>query len=67
MEADMAEPLITDEQLAQLIANGTRSAAGEDIDPSYPVIKLFTPGAGATWLISSVTLARLRSNRSAVG
>lgn len=51
MEADMAEPLITNEQLAQLVANGARSAAGEDIDP-HPVVKLFTPDAGATWLVT---------------
>ncbi|MRN65414.1 DUF2958 domain-containing protein [Brucella sp. 10RB9213] len=47
----MAEPLITESQLAQLLANGARSAAGEDIDPC-PVIKLFTPDAGSTWLIT---------------
>ncbi|WP_188411272.1 DUF2958 domain-containing protein [Agaricicola taiwanensis] len=47
----MAEPLITDDQLAQLLANGARSAAGASIDPK-PVVKLFTPDAGATWLIT---------------
>jgi len=51
MEAIMAEPLITESLLAQLLANGARSAAGEDIDPR-PVVKLFTPDAGATWLIT---------------
>lgn len=51
MEAIMAEPLITESQLAQLLANGARSAAGEDIDPR-PVVKLFTPDARATWLIT---------------
>jgi hypothetical protein len=51
MEAIMAEPLITENQLAQLLANGARSAAGEDIDPR-PVVKFFTPDAGATWLIT---------------
>ena len=35
MEAIMAEPLITESQLAQLLANGARSAAGEDIDPRH--------------------------------
>ncbi|MGV2067026.1 DUF2958 domain-containing protein [Agrobacterium sp. 22-226-1] len=49
----MAEPLITESQLAQLLANGARSAAGEDIDPR-PIVKLFTPNAGATWLITEV-------------
>ena len=43
--------LITDDIRAQLLANGARSAAGEDIDP-MPVVKLFTPDAGATWLIT---------------
>ena len=42
MEADMADPLITKTQLAQLIANGARNAAGEDIDPR-PVVKLLRP------------------------
>ena len=51
MEATMVEPLITESQLAQLLANGARSAAGENIDPR-PVVKLFTPDAGATWLIT---------------
>jgi hypothetical protein len=51
MEAGMAEPLITNGLFAQLLANGARSAAGEDIDPR-PVVKLFTPDAGATWLLT---------------
>lgn len=51
MEADMAEALITDELYARLLANGARSAAGEDIDPR-PVVKLFTPDAGAIWLLT---------------
>jgi hypothetical protein len=45
--------LITDEIRAQLLANGARSAAGEEIDP-YPVVKLFTPDAGATWLLTEL-------------
>lgn len=51
MEAIMAEPLITEDQLTHLLANGMHSANGEDIDPR-PVLKLFTPDAGATWLIT---------------
>jgi hypothetical protein len=39
--------------LEQLRANGRRSAAGEDIDP-VPVIKLFTPDANATWLLTEI-------------
>lgn len=47
----MAAALITDELYARLLANGARSAAGEDIDPR-PVVKFFTPDAGATWLLT---------------
>lgn len=51
MEADMAEALITDELYTKFLANGARSTAGEDIDPR-PVVKLFTPDADATWLLT---------------
>jgi hypothetical protein len=37
----------------QLLANGARSAAGEDIDP-VPLVKLFTPDANATWLLTEI-------------
>jgi hypothetical protein len=37
----------------RLLANGARSAAGEDIDP-IPVVKLFTPDANATWLLTEL-------------
>ena len=43
--------LITDEQRLQLLANGAASAQGRRGD-FYPVVKLFTPDAGATWLIT---------------
>jgi hypothetical protein len=46
-------PLITDIQYAQLLENGRRSAAGEALDP-FPVVKLFTPDAQATWLLSQL-------------
>ncbi|MGK9235794.1 DUF2958 domain-containing protein [Inquilinus limosus] len=49
----MSHPLITDGQRAELLANGARTAAGETIDP-YPVMKLFTPDAGATWLLTEL-------------
>ncbi len=42
---------ITDEQRAQLLANGRQSIENPDFDP-YPVVKLFTPDAGATWLLT---------------
>lgn len=43
--------LITDTQRAQLLANGTAHAQGEHLDP-LPVVKLFTPDAHATWLLT---------------
>jgi hypothetical protein len=36
-----------------MLANGRRSAAGEPIDPC-PVVKLFTPDAAATWLLTEL-------------
>jgi hypothetical protein len=45
--------LITDDIRAQLLANGQRTAAGEDHDP-VPVVKLFTPDANATWLLTEL-------------
>lgn len=45
--------LITEEQRAKLMANGRISAAGQDHDPK-PVAKLFTPDAGATWLLTEL-------------
>ena len=45
--------LITDEQRAQLLANGRQSLDNDDFDPP-PVVKLFTPDAGATWLITEI-------------
>ncbi|ONF47354.1 DUF2958 domain-containing protein [Methylobacterium radiotolerans] len=44
--------LITAAQRAALLANGAASAK-RDIDP-YPVVKLFTPDAGATWLLTEL-------------
>src|SRR3546814_16675853 len=45
--------LITDEQRERLLANGRRTAAGENIHPP-PVVKLFTPAANATWLLNAL-------------
>ena len=45
--------LLTEAQRRDLMANGERSAAGEPIDPR-PVVKLFTPDAGATWLLTEL-------------
>jgi hypothetical protein len=45
--------LITDEQHSQLLANGHQSRVQENFDPA-PVVKLFTPDAGATWLLTVI-------------
>lgn len=45
------ETLIPDELLARLIENGRTSEEQDGFDP-FPVVKLFTPDAGATWLIT---------------
>ena len=45
--------LITDEQREQLLANGRHSGACETFDP-LPVVKLFTPDAGSTWLLTEI-------------
>ncbi|MFY7834828.1 MAG: DUF2958 domain-containing protein [Novosphingobium sp.] len=44
---------IDDAAFTQLLANGHCTAGGDDIDP-HPVIKLFTPDAGATWLLTEI-------------
>jgi hypothetical protein len=49
----MPQVLIPAHLRDQLLANGARSAAGEDIDP-IPVVKLFTPDANATWLLTEL-------------
>ena len=49
----MSPPLIPAAQRAELLDNGARSALGQDIDPP-PVVKLFTPDAGATWLLTKL-------------
>ena len=43
--------LVTQEQRAQLLANGAQFNRNEDFDPP-PVVKLFTPDAGAAWLLA---------------
>lgn len=40
--------------LDKLLANGRASAASEGGIDHVPVVKLFTPDAGATWLLSEV-------------
>lgn len=45
--------LLTDEIRKQLLENGAVTARGEDHDP-HPVVKLFTPDANATWLLTEL-------------
>jgi hypothetical protein len=45
--------LITPMQRDLMLSHGGRSARGEQIDP-MPVVKLFTPDAGATWLLTEL-------------
>jgi hypothetical protein len=45
------EPLISDDLRARLIENGRIAEVQDGFDP-FPVVKLFTPDAGATWLIT---------------
>ena len=45
--------LLTEEQRERLLANGRESAETGDKD-HFPVVKLFTPDAGATWLLTEL-------------
>jgi hypothetical protein len=45
--------LIPESLRSQLLANGERQSAGESRDP-LPVVKLFTPDARATWLLTEL-------------
>ena len=45
--------LIPDEQRVLLLAHGRESLQNPDFDPA-PVVKLFTPDAGATWLLTEI-------------
>jgi len=45
------EALVPDELLARLIENGRTSEEQDGFDP-FPVLKLFTPDAATTWLIT---------------
>ncbi len=44
---------ITDDQRTVLLANGRQSLEEVGFDPA-PVVKLFTPDAGATWLLTAI-------------
>ena len=45
--------LITEDERRQLLAHGQARAAGQTIDP-WPVVRLFTPDAHATWLLAAL-------------
>ena len=49
----MNHAFITDEQRIVLLANGRASLENPDFDPA-PVVKLFTPDGGATWLLGAI-------------
>lgn len=46
-------PFITDDERAQLLANGHARAVAPDFDPT-PVAKLFTPDTHAIWLLATL-------------
>jgi len=48
-----ASLIIQQAERERLLANGRLSAAGEDLNP-LPVVKLFTPDANATWLLTEL-------------
>lgn len=45
--------LVTPEQGEALLANGRRTAAGEDFDP-VPIVRLFAPDGPQQWLLTEV-------------
>jgi hypothetical protein len=49
----MTEPFLTAEQRSQLLANGLKTQNSDDQDHA-PVVKLFTPDANATWLLTEI-------------
>lgn len=51
--SDTLMTFLTDEQRDEMLANGAARARGDDIDP-YPVLKLYTPDAGASWVLASL-------------
>jgi len=51
---DVTVPFVlTDDERAQLLANGHARATSPDFDP-MPVVKLFTPDAHAIWLLAAL-------------
>lgn len=46
-------PLISDSDRERLLAHGVQAGGGAETDP-IPVVKLFTPDANATWLLTEL-------------
>lgn len=46
--------LLTQAQHERMLANGRRSAESDGGIDLWPVVKLFTPDAGCTWLLSEL-------------
>lgn len=44
---------LTEKQREQMLINGVARVRGENSDP-YPVVKLYTPGADATWVLTAL-------------
>ncbi len=49
----MSSPFLTEAQRLALTANGLRATRDDGFDPR-PVVKLFTPDANATWLLTEL-------------
>jgi Protein of unknown function (DUF2958) len=47
---------LDDKARAQLVANGRARASGSPID-AYPIVRLYTPDAGAVWLLTELDAA----------
>lgn len=50
----MTQKLILAAQMTELLANGVEAARSGDGSRFYPMVKLFTPDANATWLITEI-------------
>ena len=46
---------LSNQKRQQMLTHGAARARGEAIDP-YPVVKLYTPDAGACWLLVSLDM-----------
>jgi Protein of unknown function (DUF2958) len=49
----MSSSLLTGDMFLALVTNGLRSMRDDHFDP-VPVVKLFTPDAGCTWLLTEL-------------